>query len=65
MKLKRQFYVKWQDRTDPAFDPEQSVYVSVAMPQEIADIERPVIEGIKNLIEEYNKKWGLDDEQKG
>ena len=57
IKLKRQFYVAWQDKSDPAFDPVQSVYVSISMPQEIADLERPVIENIKSLIEEYNKKY--------
>jgi len=59
-KLKRQFYVVWQDKTDPTFDPVQAVYVSISMPQEIADLERPVIEGIKNLIEDYNIKRGLE-----
>ena len=56
-KLKREFYVHWRDNADPTFDPEQSVYVSINMPLEIAELERPVIEGIKTLIEEYNKKY--------
>ena len=57
-KLKRPFYVKWEDKADEAFEPPQAVWVHICMPQEIADIEHPVIEGIRNLIEQYNKKNG-------
>ena len=62
-KFPRKFYVKWQDTTDPSFDPETAVWVHISMPQEIADIERPVIEKIKTLIKEYNKTHGLEEKE--
>ncbi len=55
MKINRKFGVIWEDLIDKNQEPLQVVRVVLYMPKEIADIERSVIEEIKNLIEEFAK----------
>ncbi len=55
MKINRKFGVIWEDLIDKNKEPLQAVRVVLYMPKEIADIERSVIEEIKNLIEEFAK----------
>jgi hypothetical protein len=53
MKIKKKYGVIWKDIYVVGKSPD--VKVTIYMPREIADMDRTVIEGIKNTIGEYNK----------
>ena len=53
----RKFYVKWHDVFyNKDLDPPDAVRVELYMPKEISDYYRSSIDGIKEWIEEYNKR---------
>ena len=56
--MKRKFGVWWTDEVAPAKKPAQAVKVVIRMPLYIANAERSVIEGIRELIRLQEEKYG-------